>query len=538
MSTQGQGGVSFWTRLSIGAVVALSLVLFAAASGLITWLAERPGLRARFDLTASRRNTLDPVLADIVAKLPDLATIEVFFKPMPQHIAQAGTEAQGRMRDLLIVLQNAAPDRIKLIDHSGEDLVAAREALSRLRVDGDEFGLIVVHRGANRARLELFKDIAELDFGNPSPDRYVPARLAHFRGEEALATALKRVSADQRPKLYFTTGHGERELYAAAASQGGENRDLGALASALVSDGFEIERFDGRGTPVPADCAALSIVDPTQALSDPELGAIAAYVDGGGRLLVTASHRDPDGPGSTRALAARFGVDIGLGYVAEPVPGPNGLMVGMPACANLFGTGPTALSVRHPVTESLAKFGRTVLSQLARPLARGAPPSNATLSELLRSSDSSWIDLPDADGVHDWRPDQERENCGKRFPLAFAVELRPAATPGPGSASGSGQASGPGSESDAAKQGRVLVLGSPEALSSSAMETNADFALNAYNWLAAREYRLGVAPRNETRRVLDVRQGDNLVQLRAIALFLMPGLCLLLGLLTWQMRRR
>lgn len=515
--------VSAWTRLRIGASVALSLVLFLASAGLVTWLAERPGLRVRADLTQSRRNTLDPVLADIVGKLPDQALVEVFFKPMPKHLAAAGTEAQGRMRDLLIVLQNSAPDKVKVVDHSSEDVATAREALSRLRVDGDEFGLIVVHRGKNRARLALFKEIAELDFGSIDPNRYVPARVAVFRGEEALAAALKRVSADTQPKLYFTTGHGERELYAAAASGGGENRDLGALANALVADGFEIERFEGQGAAVPGDCAALAVVDPTQALSESELGEIHAYVERGGRLLITGSHRDPDGPGSTRELAARFGVDIGVGYVAEPIPGPNGLMVGLPACANLFGTGPSALSVRHPVTESLSKFGRTVLSQLARPLSRKSPSSNMVLTELLRSSEDSWVDLPNDSGVHDWRPDKSLEVAGKRSTLASAVQI----TLADGTASAA-----------ETRQGRVIVLGSPEVLTSSAMETNKDFALNAFNWLAAREYRLSVAPRTDLRRVLEVHQGDRLVKLRSVALFLLPGLCLLLGLFTWHRRRR
>jgi len=67
---------------------------------------------------------------------------------------------------------------------------------------------------------------------------------------------------------------------------------------------------------------------------------------------------------------------------------------------------------------------------------------------------------------------------------------------------------------------------------------NKDFALNAFNWLAAREYRLSVAPREEERRMLDVHQGDKVETLRTLALFLLPGLCLMLGIATWYLRRR
>ncbi len=522
MSARDASVVSVWSKARIAIAVGLGLLFFALAAGLTTWLAERPGLRTRLDLTHSGRNTLDPVLADLVDKLPERTQVEVFFKPLPKHFAAAGSEVQGRMQELLTVLQNAAPDKIKVIDHTPDDLAGSAEALARLHVDGDEFGLVVVQRDRQRARLCLFSDIAEIDFGNPTPDRYLPARMISFRGEQALANALKRVSQDSRPKLYFTTGHGERSPYSAGASSGSENRDLGALATALAGDGFELERFDGKGQPVPADCAALAIVDATQAFSAAELGSIYAYLDSAGRLLVTGSHRYADGEGSTRAIAARYGIDMGLGYVAEPIASPSGPMVGGVECANVYSRG-DGLQTRHPVTESLARFGSTVLSTLARPLARKNTVANVVQTELVRSSESAWIELPDDSGAFDWRPDLEREAAGKRFGLACAAQINPGA--GPGGA-------------PELREGRLIVLGSPEFLSSGQLAVNKDFALNAFNWLAAREYRLSVAPREDQRRVLDVRAGNSLLTLRSLALFLLPGLCLVLGLVTWSMRRR
>jgi ABC-type uncharacterized transport system involved in gliding motility auxiliary subunit len=70
------------------------------------------------------------------------------------------------------------------------------------------------------------------------------------------------------------------------------------------------------------------------------------------------------------------------------------------------------------------------------------------------------------------------------------------------------------------------------------MEANRDFALNAFNWLAAREYRMSVATQSQERNMIDVRQSDNLLKLRSLVLFGLPGLCALLGLITWSLRRR
>lgn len=511
-----------WSKLRIAAGVGLALVLLATAAGLVTWLAERRGWRARFDLTADSRNTLDPVLADLVEKLPDQATIEVLFAPMPKVIAAAGNEAQGRTRDLLRVLQNAAPHAIKVREHSPDDVSGAREALARLRVDGDEFGLVVVHRGEKKAVLRLFTDIAQLDLGNPDPNRYVPPRLVSYRGEEAIAGALKRVALEGRAKVLFTQGHGERDLYAASNAQGGESGDLGALDTALVADGFVTERYEGGGQPIPEDCAVLAIVDPTQALDVAEWAAIDAFLARGGRVMVTASHRYPDGAGSTRAWLRRYGIEMGLGYVAEPIAGPAGVVVGVSECANVFCT-PENLSIQHPITEPMARFGRKLWAALARPMSRANPGSNIVLSELARSSERGWVDLPDAQGRFDWRPDSDRETTDRRLTLAMAAELSPVGADGP---------------LPPELRGRIVALGSPEMLSSRLMATNKDFALNAFNWLAAREYRLSVRTQSEVRRILDVQREGVLFELRSLVLFALPGLCLCLGLVTWYRRRR
>ena len=522
MSARHDAAVGPWTRLGIALRVGLALLLVALCAALSTWLAERPGLRARADLTHSGRNTLDPVLADLVSKLPERATIEVFFQPVPKLIAGPGREAQGRMTDLLRVLQNAAPEKIKVIDHPPDDVTGARAALSALRMDGDQFGLVVVHRDEIRVPLRLLVDIAQIDLGNPDPNHFVPPRLVSFRGEEEIAGALKRVVSSERPKLLFSTGHGERNLYAASSDSGNETRDLGALESALVADGFSTERYEGKGEPIPAECAVLAIVDPVQAFSQAEMSAIESYVKNGGRLLVTGSHRYPAGSGSTAELAARFGIGIGMGYVCEPIAGPSGEVYGQSGCANVF-VGSEGLSIQHPVSESLARFGVRVWSPMTRPLTRTPPPAGAVLAEVARSSARAWVDLPLDGNQYDWHPDPQNEKTNTRFAVASVVEITPEVAAG--------------ADSELVR-GRVLVLGSPEFLSTAAMEANKDFALNAFNWLAAREYRLSVATKAEQRNLLEVRQGDNLVKLRSLVLFGLPGLCALLGLLTWYQRRR
>ena len=64
MALRAENGVSerstgTGTRLGIAAVVTLNLALAMGVAGGVTWLAARPGLRLRVDLTAAGENTLD-----------------------------------------------------------------------------------------------------------------------------------------------------------------------------------------------------------------------------------------------------------------------------------------------------------------------------------------------------------------------------------------------------------------------------------------------------------------------------------------------
>ncbi len=85
---------------------------------------------------------------------------------------------------------------------------------------------------------------------------------------------------------------------------------------------------------------------------------------------------------------------------------------------------------------------------------------------------------------------------------------------------------------------RILAFGSPDALCNASLARNRDFALNAFNWLAARDRRLVVRPRSEDPRLLDLSNSRALSVLNLVALGLLPGTCALLGcFLAWRRRR-
>lgn len=520
-----QGGASRLARLSIALQVAALVLLCAGAAGLVTWLSGRPGMHLRVDLTATGRNTLDPVLASILADLPETAEVEVFFRigALPEPLRAAAAEAQTRMSELLFVARNEFPARLRVVEHDMRDVTRAGARLSELGVQADN--VVVVSVGERRAVLHLLRDLALLSAGDPA--RRIAPALESFLGDRALGEALLSVSRGERMKIYFAHGSGERDPY--DAGTGG----LNDLRAALSADGFEVAWWEP-GTPpnVPEDCGVLAVVDPKQAYTGEVLAAVQAWVERGGRLFVAPSRDDALAAqaGSTTQLLRAFGIEVVEGFVAQFKPNALGSFVdGSQECAFLF-VPAEGISARHPASEPLARLGWSLRGlPLARAFARGSAPEGATVESLVQSTGETWRDLPDARGMYDWRHERTRERPGP-FSLVQASEFPPPALVTVAPPSANGVAERPRS--------RVLAFGSPDGLGNGALATSRDLVLNAFNWLAARDWRLNVRPRDPDRRRLDLENTTALAQVQRVAFLGLPGVFALIGIVVALRRRR
>lgn len=516
-SASPAAGTGPWTRAGIGASVVLVIAIAAACAVLATWLAARPGLYARIDVTREKRNTLDPALAEILTNLPGQAQVELFLRDLDEPLTSLSREVAARLREFLFVASSAYPQKLQVVDHDLRDVARASARMQDL--DLREANVALVSLGERRALLRVWGDIARLDPGNPDPRHYVPPSLASFRPDEALAVALKRVSVGQVPRILFATGHGERD----PRSEG--ERSLGFLRRALASDGFEVAAWDPAAEPaVPGDCAVLAIVDPEQPLGAETCDAVELWVRAGGRLFAASSSRFAarEGPGTLADLLDRLGIVTLAGFVAQPFRAPSGVEVtGDPNCANLV-IGPEGLDPRQPITEGLFRARRTLRLPLSRAFQRGPTErlaaEDGVLIDLVRAGERAWVDLPGPNGLCDWRY-SPGESSG-RLPLCVAGVYRVAAS----------------NEGDV-RAARVVALGSPDAVSDGWFATNADFALNAFNWLVERDWRVAIAPRTDEPTHLDVRGSNALTTVQRTVMYAMPGLCAALGLLLYWRRR-
>ncbi len=519
-------------RFRTGSEVAVAAVLAAAVAVLATWLAERPGVRFLADWTHDRTNTLTPAARAALDKLTEDVSIDVLFTPFPGPAGRVVAQAQERTLRLLARYRDDSGGKVSFREHDLARQAGVEVARSRLAELGlrevAPGGIVVVAEGNRHVALQVDGDLADLDPGDPRGEqgRPRPPRLVAFRGEAALTNALLRVSLSDSLQVLVATGHGEPLLDATGIN------GISQLRRALEGNGFTVDRWSGKTSPrVPDSCAVLAIVGPLQPFTQEEAEAIEAFVESGGRLVCApgrsgGSSTPPPEP-SLVSLVAKWGIRIDTdGVVAEPRATASGPLFGSPQCPDVVVTS-DGLAPLSPVTEALKRAERYVETPFSASLARVPGPPGATVITLLTSDDSAWRDLPDSSpSGHDWKPSPQ-EPRGP-FELAMTSAFRPPRNATRKPAAGS-----------ALPESRVLCVGSSDAFTNSCAEVNRDFLLNAFDWAASRDYRVHVDPENPTTRRIDVTSGRALSDVFWMAVVLLPGSCLALGIFTtWRRRRR
>lgn len=519
-------------RASILAQVLLASALALCAVLLVTWISERRGFRWRVDLTSDGENTLAPVSMAVIEQLPETVYVDEFFRALEPPMHVAGAIAQDRTRRLLRRASDESGGRIVLAVHDLTDpgrLPARTLArMSELKLTTIEpGGFLVVSCGKRREIVRLRPDLADIDPGQSDPRRgeFVPARIVNFRGEEALMSALLKVSQGETRKIVFTQGHGEPDV------KSGDPLGLASLVTELESDGFDVSTWEaGRQGAMPSECDLLAIIGPEQVFTEAEIADIKRFVESGGRLIAAPGRRAIDGPGSLGGLLPSFGVRMNMiGLVARPVPSAAGvLQAGIPECG-ILAIGSEGMPAMNPVTEPLRRAEMRVTLLNSRVLERGDVPPGGRVLDLLFVPDSAWheMPIPPSDDRYDWQY-SESEATG-RFSVAMQAAFPPRREVLPRFAA----------TSSTRPECRAIVVGSREAFLNRLVESNRDFLLNAFNWLGSREYRVKVSKDNPEARRIDVNNAGSLSRVTWIAMGLLPIACAIVGFLTvWRRNRR
>lgn len=520
------------TRAWIAAQVVVAVVLATAVVVLVTWLAERSGLRARFDLTADGTNTLSPETRAVIEHLEQPIDIDVFFRPGENVVAQVVEEVQVRANRMLVLFRDGAPGRIQIREHDVLDRMrGSARAEERLRELGvsevGPGGVLVVSRGKRKVVLRTRGDLADIDPGSVmargAPP--APARIVSFRGEEALVGAIVKVVEGDSPKVVFATGHGERALDETNES------GLARLRGELEADGFEIATWSGEPDgALPSDASVVAVIGPEQPFTPFERGELASFVESGGALIVAPGAGALVGEGSLTALVDPYGIRISTsGLVARPIATVTGeAATGQAECALIVVSGQGFSA--QPLTDALRRAGRRVVLGLTRALEIGPAPSGGVVLPLLRTGEDAWRDLPQPgagrSALGNWTPDLGED----RGPFVLALQakfspLRPRPADRP-------------IREGLRPESRVYAFGTALAFANAHFDYNRDLVLNMFNEAASREFRVRVMRKSVESRRIDLTSGTALARIHFVGAVLLPLACLACGLfLAWRRRR-
>ena len=268
------------------AAAAIVIAIIVAANALVRAL---PAQWTQFDTTSSQLFSISDQTESVVGSLETPVTIH--------WIVQSGQE-DATLETLLeryqALSENLTVEKV--------DPVVSPTFLEQYDV-GSVYNNSLIVESEARYRYVDYYDIYTYDYSSYYTTGSVDM---NFAGEGAITSAVSYVVNDDLPKVYTLTGHGEGSL----------SSDFQSAAEQDNVEFEELSLLSAETVPEDADCVL--ILAPQSDISDVELTALQAYLDGGGRLLLIT---DPPQEGAEltnlETLMAGYGVHAADGIVVE-----------------------------------------------------------------------------------------------------------------------------------------------------------------------------------------------------------------------------
>ena len=331
-------------------------------------------------------------------------------------------------------------------------------------------------------------------------------QMGQFQGEKAFMAAILDVSSNQRPVLYFLTGHGEMRLTDVSPLRG-----LSQVEAALRMRNYEMREFElTTSRRVPEDAAMVLIVSPQTALLPVEQEALRQYLSvDAGRIFVILD------PAKTHGMDDLF---FEWGILADDVlvieADPNYRVEGGDLLVRRLADHPATQVLVHNQIPVLSGPARSVRADPGRPL-----DESLTVTELMATSNASWGER----GYFN----QENLSFDPDIDLRGPIKLGSIAERRVDSRLG---ISLPG--------GRLIVLGTSDLLSNNRIGSfgNLTLVLNAITWALGREDLLNIPTRTTEKLQLMISQ-EQLTYTRLGIQFVPPLTVALFGILVLLRRR-
>ncbi len=468
-----------------GGYSALYVLVFVGILGAVNWLGVQ--YNETYDATSRKLYSLSDQTHKVLDNLDRDVTMS-YFDRTSQFEATA---------DMLRRYENAS-NRVS-VEYIDPDEDPVKTEAMNVRT----YGTLILHIGAVRHEAS---STSEQDITN------------------SIIMALK----GQQKTACVATGHGE----AASADM---DRNGFANAKTVIEDAnYSYEDVSLALDGVPGDCTLLLVPGPSNAYFDPEIEAIKAFVEGGGRALFMLRPAFPDERGRRDEPSPKL-VELlaSWGVAAE-----NDIVIDESPIGQLFGGGPFTPLVSsykyHPIVEPMENVA-TLFPQARSVRKADESPEGWTLDELFETSTSSFstASLTIEGAAVKLGPESAR-NDG---PIMLAVAATYDVPEAEEAESGESEAI-PAEEDEAEPEGRIVAVGSLGFASNYGLSLggNRDLLLNMMNWLSSDEDLISIRPKDPDSTPIEMTSSEmRRIFLGSLVLF--PLVIILTGVWTWWGRR-
>jgi ABC-type uncharacterized transport system len=480
-------------RIGFNVLAQIVLVLFLVA--MVNSIAFKH--YARWDFSRDQKYALSDKTKRFLNTLKSKMRITVFFPPT--------TPITTDVQNLLTEYQYAGKGKID-IEHIDPErnLSRAKELFDKYKVVTDEPLLVVDYEGRNKT--VKASEMADIDQSGMALGE--GPRVAAFKGEQAITSAMIDLVEGKKKTLGYVLGHKEPPLTEGSA--------ISVLKTFIENENIQFKELNLLDLDaIPEDVKTVMIIGPQYDFSDREMKLLRNFWDKQGRilLLLDPAAKTP----KLDAFVSELGVNVHDDRLMVFVrTGIQELALTRDVQAHFLGDSP--ITRRLADVQALFLGGTSSLT-LDPDRARAA---NIRIEPLIQAEKGYFAETDyNTDDQAKLQADAKREG-NTQITIGAAIEK-----------------GGSADERVQLNSSRLVVVSNATFVQDNAItqdQQGLDFMSGSVNWLLSREKLIGIAPKVSKPLTFSLN-GDELARLRWIVLIFLPLIPAVIGTVVWWQRR-
>jgi hypothetical protein len=482
-------------RLRIGFNVLAQIVLVLFLVAMVNSIAFKH--YARWDFSRDQKYALSDKTKRFLDTLKGKMRITVFFPPT--------TPITTDVQNLLTEYQYAGKGKID-IEHIDPErnLSRAKELFDKYKVVTDEPLLVVDYEGRNKT--VKASEMADIDQSGMALGE--GPRVAAFKGEQAITSAMIDLVEGKKKTLGYVLGHKEPALTEGSA--------ISVLKTFIENENIQFKELNLLDLDaIPEDVKTVMIIGPQYDFSDREMKLLRNFWDKQGRilLLLDPAAKTPKLDAFVSELGVKVNDDRLMVFLRT---GIQELALTRDVQARFLGDSP----ITRRLADVRALFlGGTSSLTLEPDRARVA---NIRIEPLIQAEKGYFAETDyNTDNQAKLQADAKRDD-NTQITIGAAIEK-----------------GGSADERVQLNSSRLVVVSTATFVQDNAItqdQQGLDFMSGSVNWLLSREQLIGIAPKVSKPLTFSLN-GDALARLRWIVLVFMPLIPAVIGTVVWWQRR-